>query len=319
MVLGCLLIACTNDQEEVSGSSSELSMVSITRSSSLLTVTDDYSPVGLFLVENGEETKSGRLVYSENDKIWRSNLAVTPQHSYAIYGYAPANTVTATISNESPSGATLTFTDLPTVSCQDVCFVVGVQQLATISDAKNIPLGRFSFTGQSQGENFVHLLMDHVYAAVSFQMSIGSEYAQLRNIKIRKLELQTTNATSTATIVLASNTAGASPVQSASYSNTGEQTSVTFFESTNGVELSAETKTVATCYFVPNLSNSLTLVATYDVYDLKGKISERTATNKLPIGAIRGECVNLSLTIEPTYLYVLSEPDLDNPTLLIEN
>ena len=322
LLISALLISCSNDSEEIKEPENALGMVSFTRGDTPFTVTDDYSPVGVFLVDGDgtSPTQKGRFIYKANEvpPIWRSSIEVTATHNYAIYGYAPADAATATISNESLTGATLTFSNLPAVSSQDICFVVGVQQLTTVSDAKDIPLGQFTFTGKPQNENFVNLLMDHVYAAVCLQMSIGAEYAQLRSIKIRKLELQTTKATATATVKLVSQPAGNSPVQSATYSNlTGTQSSATFFDSTDGVELDATTLTEATCCFVPDLNNSLTLVTTYDVYDRKGnKISERTATNKLPaLSATRGQRVTLSLTIEPTYLYQLSDPDLDDPTV----
>jgi hypothetical protein len=324
LLISALLISCSNDSEEIKEPENALGMVSFTRGDTPFTVTDDYSPVGVFLVDGDgtSPTQKGRFIYKANEvpPIWRSSIEVTATHNYAIYGYAPADAVTATISNESLTGATLTFSNLPAVSSQDICFVVGVQQLTTVSDAKDIPLGQFTFTGKPQNENFVNLLMDHVYAAVCLQMSIGAEYAQLRSIKIRKLELQTTKATATATVKLVSQPAGNSPVQSATYSNlTGTQSSATFFDSTDGVELDATTLTEATCCFVPDLDNELMLVTTYDVYDRNGnKISERTATNDLPpLNVARGQRVTLSLTIEPTYLYVLSDPDLDNPTITV--
>ena len=213
----------------------------------------------------------------------------------------------------------MTFTNLPSVSSQDICFVVGVQHMTEATGTKDIKLGQFAFTGV-QDHNFINLQMDHIYAAVCFQMTIGTEYAQLRSIKIRKMELQTTNATATATVVLEANTINASPVQSATYTDlTGTQSSATFFDSTEGVELDATTLTEATCCFVPSLSNSLKLVTTYDVYDKKGnKVSERTATNALPnLNASRGQRVTLALTIAPTYLYQLSDDDLDNPPIKV--
>ena len=136
------------------------------------------------------------------------------------------------------------------------------------------------------------------------------------------MELQTTSATATATIVLASNTSGNDPVQSVTYSNMeGTARTATFFESTAGVELSATTLKEASCCFVPDLSNNLKLVTTYDVYDKKGnKVSERTVTNKLPnLGATRGQRVKLSLTIAPTYLLQLSDDDLNNPPIRINS
>lgn len=322
-----LISACSNDSDEIKEPDNCLSMVSFTRGdepSNPFTVTEDYSPVGVFLVDGDGTTpmQSGRFVFKANETIWKSSIEVTSNHDYAIYGYAPADAVTASISNQSLSGATLTFTHLPAVSSQDICFVVGVQQLENKTDAKNIPFGKFDFKGKGQNQNYVNLLMDHLYAAVCLQMTIGAEYAQLRSIKIRKLELQTTKATATATVVLVSNTTNTSPVQSATYSGmTGTKSSATFFDSTEGEALNADEVKEATCCFVPDLDNELMLVTTYDVYDRHGnKISERTATNDLPpLDAARGQRVTLSLTIEPTYLYVLSDPDLDNPTVNVSN
>ena len=64
------------------------------------------------------------------------------------------------------------------------------------------------------------------------------------------------------------------------------------------------------------------MVTTYDVYDRKGNLIRENseATNKLPnLAAVRGQKVQVNLTVNPTYLYVLSDPDLDNPTITIDN
>ncbi len=303
------------------------SLVSFKRTSSPLTVTDDYSPLSLFLVGTGTDgTQQGQFHYKQNDQLWRSSLSVTSNHNYAIFGYAPADAVSAAISSETLEGATLTFSNLHSVSTQDVCFVVGVQQLNEKTDEKNIPLGQFSFTGKAdvggENRNFVNILMDHLYAGLRLGMTIDAEYSLLRSIKIRKLELKSTKSTAQAVVVLAANTTQSNPVQSVTYSGiAGTDRIATFFESTEGVALDAAGLTEATCCFVPTLSDDLTLVTTYDVYDKNNnKISERTATNKLPnLNAARGERVTLALTITPTYLYVLSEPDLDNPTVVVSN
>ena len=81
-------------------------------------------------------------------------------------------------------------------------------------------------------------------------------------------------------------------------------------------------KVSVNAYFAPGLSSNLTLVSTYDVYDSKDNLIRQncTATNKLPnLEAIRGQRVLLNMTVNPTYLYVLSDPDLDNPTITIGN
>ena len=30
---------------------------------------------------------------------------------------------------------------------------------------------------------------------------------------------------------------------------------------------------------------------------------------------MRGHCYSITMTVQPTYLYMLSEPDMDNPTV----
>lgn len=327
-----LLMACSSSDDRIEPQVQEpqapeqldgnFSLVSFTRANSAMTVTDNYSPIGVFLVDGDGTTpvQSGRFVYKANDNLWKSSIEVTTNHNYAIYGYAPADAVSAAISSESLAGATLTFSNLPTVSTHDICFVVGVQQLETTSDEKNIPLGQFSFLGKGQNQNFANLLMDHIYAGLKLQMTIDADYAQLRSIKIRKLELKTTTSTAATTVTLVANNTGTSPVSSVTYGTaTGTERTATFFDSTEGVELDATTMTEATCCFVPTLGEELTLVTTYDVYNKNGnKISERTATNKLlNLNAARGRRITLNMTITPTYLYVLSDPDLDNPTVTV--
>jgi hypothetical protein len=34
---------------------------------------------------------------------------------------------------------------------------------------------------------------------------------------------------------------------------------------------------------------------------------------------MRGHCYSFKIKVQPTYLYVLSEPDLDNPTMSFGN
>ena len=322
LMAGAILTACSNDEEQDGDESSTLSMVSFTRAGEI-TVTDDHSPASLFLVDGNGAITSGQFKYSvkNTEALWRSKVEVTNNTGYAVYGYAPADVATVSLSGASLIGATMNFTNLPTVTSQDICFVVGVQQVTTPSTEKNIERGNFSFTGKSEG-NYVNVLMDHIYAAICFKVEIDAEYAALRGIKLRGMTLQTTKATATAAVSLLANTTGDSPVQSVSYSGlAGSSREAQFFDHDEGVALTADAALQATCCFVPlaDVMNNLTLVTAYDVYDRYGnKISERTATNKLPnITVARGERMTMTLTVAPTYLGVLSDKDVDNPTIKI--
>lgn len=325
-----LLTACSSDEGEEVGGQGTLSMVSFTRAGEPTTVTDDYSPAFLFLVaDDASKSTSGQFRYSEpnslsgSNSLWRSSVMVTNGTTYAIYGYAPAGVGTVTLSDgASTAGATMNFTNLPTVSSQDICFVVGVQQVDNTTDAKDIKLGKFDFTGRADN-NYVNLLMDHVYASICFKVQIDETYAALRGIKLRGMTLQTTKATASAAITLAGNDTEADPIRGVTYSSlAGESREAQFFDNDAGVDLTPFEALQATCCFVPlaDVRNNLTLVTAYDVYDRYGnKISERTATNKLPnITVAHGERMTMTLTVSPTYLYVLSDPDLDNPTINIE-
>lgn len=328
IVAGGLLTACSNDDIQ-DGNGSSLQIMGFTRSGdpAPFVGTDAYSPIKLFLID-GTTQKQGSARY--NGTEWKvsgiEDTDVTTGNTYSLYGFAPSAAIGSSLTVGAET-TTLELTSLPAVNAKDVCFVVGLQRTTTKESWDN-HTGNFSFTAEVT--NPIYLLMDHVYASVCFSMAIDEEYAALRGIKIKKMELRGTQNTATATITLMPNTTGADPVQSVTYSSpAGSSSSATFFESTEGDELTTFTAAKAkeyTCYFLPELSNGLTLVTTYDVYDrhrdengkLVNKISERTASNKLQnLSVARGKRVTISLTVEPTYLYVLSDPDLDNPTIKI--
>ncbi len=320
IVMSGLLAACSNDDVREKGDNLQLVAFTRTGESSPVTVTTDYSPIKLFLVSS-EEVESGNFNYIENDNIWKSNVEVNSGRNYAIYGYAPATAATGTLSNASLTGATLTLTNVAAVTAKDVCVVIGVQQLDALTDAKNIVMGKFGFQGKSQGANYVNLLMDHVLSSVRFEMTIDANYAQLRSIKLKKMELKSTKGSlDNITVTLAANNSGTNPISNIVYGSlTATGSHAVFFDETAGVELNDAKATAATCCFAPGASNDLSLTTTYEVYDRHNNdIGERTVTNKLPnLDATRGQRVVVKLTVAPTYLGVLSDKDLDNPTIKI--
>jgi len=337
ITIGSMLTACSSDStyedsEPAEESMNGLQVVSFTRSGGFGDpVVDGYSPLRLYLysLEDGSQTE---LFYHNSvDNIWKSKLEVTAGRNYAIYGCAPATACTAELQTPTLTGATLKLSNVKAVTADDVCVVIGVQQLEAPTDAPNIKQGVFNYTGKAKTEanvnNYVHLLMDHVMAALQMDIKINATYATLRSIKLKKMELSTTKGTVDITIPLTANDTEANPIGAVTYTNLGgTSSSAIFFESETGVELKTTESNdalTATCCFAPttDVSNNLKLTTTYDVYDRKGNfIGERTATNKLPnlTAATWGQRVKLTMTVNPTYLYMLSDPDLDNPTLTID-
>ena len=204
------------------------------------------------------------------------------------------------------------------VTTEDICIITGVK--ATDEGLKE---GQFSWYWLIGDENYsIYLFMDHLYAAVMFSMKIHAEYANLRTIKLKTMTLSTYKGSVNATISLAHNETGDSPISSVTYTASGSSDAVVIFDSDEGTALDQTAPLPINAYFAPTLSGNLTLDTTYDVYDSKGNLIRQncTATNKLPdLEAVRGQRVQLNMTVNPTYLYVLSEPDLDNPTITIEN
>ena len=275
--------------------------------------TTDFS-VGLFVMSSETPTPSVQYIRRSNN-TWHSSILVKSAVDYEIYGFMPRfEGMTPTIS-KTDGIVTMTLPNIDAVSAQDVCVITGV------SDASaNTVEGSFAFTGRSDVNN-INVLMDHLYAAVSFNFSVNENFNNLRKIKLKKMELQATNTKGTATVTLTPNTTGASPVTDVSYTTTTsgtEKAIATFFESEAGVQLPTSDIKNSLCYFAPTLSNggNLTLLSTYDVYDRTGtKLIRKDcqATNKVPnLYTSRGECVTVNLTVNPTYIYQLSDADLDN-------
>ena len=102
---------------------------------------------------------------------------------------------------------------------------------------------------------------------------------------------------------------------------------VEFWSSTNGEELGT-TYISHNGSFMPLGVTSLVLTSVYDVYDTKGNLirQDSKATNTIRISDLltgqtttrRGSRYTVNMTINPTYLYMLSDPDLDSPTVEIE-
>ena len=78
LISALLISACSNDPEETKEPENALGMVSFTRGDNSFTAMEDYSPVGVFMVDDDgtTPTQSGRFVYKSNETpaIWRSSI-----------------------------------------------------------------------------------------------------------------------------------------------------------------------------------------------------------------------------------------------------
>jgi hypothetical protein len=108
---------------------------------------------------------------------------------------------------------------------------------------------------------------------------------------------------------------------------------ILFNDEDHPLELSATTAQTLTAY-VPEVASFYILKSVYDVYDknptdehpegnlirknceAENKLNPRNMFNQPKLE--RGKMYNINLMVNPTYLYVLSEPDLNNPTVEVE-
>ena len=285
---------------------------------------DKTTNMGIYMLlsentpEDWASPQEEKIIYTNK---WHAYFDVTPGKTYTVYGYMPkTGDMSSSLAKSTADEATLTINNLKPVTTDDICIITGVKKTD-----EGLKEGQFSWEWPiSTGEdNYkIYLLMDHLYAAAQFRLRIDGEYALLRTIKLKTMTLSTIRESVTAAVTLTHNTTGASPISDVTYTASGSNDAVVIYNSDEGTALDKTTPLAINVCLAPTLSADLTLVSTYDVYDSKGKLIRQncSATNKLPnLGAVRGQRVQVNMLVNPTYLYVLSDPDLDNPTIKIEN
>ena len=248
---------------------------------------------------------------------WHAHFSVLKDKTYAVYGYLPKVTgMSSTLVKTTADAATLTITGMKPLTKDDICIITGVKETEA-----GLKEGSFSwYQTVTNDDYYIYMLLNHLYASVKFSMKVDEEYAQLRTIKLKSMTLSTNKDRVDATISLTHNTTGVIPITNVAYTETGSSSEVVIFSDDKGTTLSQTTATVINACFAPTRSSQLTLVSTYDVYDRYGNLvrANCTATNKIPdLEASRGQRVQLNLSVNPSYLYVLSDPDLDNPTVVV--
>ena len=259
--------------------------------------------------------KEEKIIYTNK---WHAYFEVTSDKTYTVYGYMPkTGDMSSSLAKSTADAATLTISNIKPITTDDICIITGVE-----ASDEGLKEGQFSWSWPIGDDNYkIYILMDHLYAAALFRLKIDAEYASLRTIKLKTMTLRTDYGSVIATISLTHNTTGASPISGVGFapSPSGSSEDFLVFNSDTGTALDKDTPVDINTCFAPTLNN-LTMVTTYDVYDRKGNLirENSTATNKLPnLAAVRGQKVQVNLTVNPTYLYVLSDPDLDNPTITV--
>lgn len=268
------------------------------------------------LSDGAWEVQQGRVM-SAGDDVWQSLLEVEKGTTYYLYGYMPADDITkptiSAVNGDYSKGAKFTFSDLPAVTNEDICVLVGAKKTADGAATAG------SFTYVAEEVNSVNLLFSHIYAALDINIKVGDDYDKLRTIRLCAMQLVSNIEKASLTITL--NNDGSKMTVSAPVTSGTGSTADIIINNGEGMDLTTTAQDIAG-FFAPGFPGTITLVSTYDVYDKKGNLLRENcvAENKLPdlSGITTGQRKVLTLSVEPTYLYMLSEPDLDSPTVTLK-
>ena len=302
-------------------------------------INKDYTTIGCFLADNQHDSYNSLAGYFSwlNENQWNTTVGIK-EGDFFIFGYMPSNASgSTTIAKRSGSstwaeGCDMTISGLSTVTPADVCVVVGVLKGDENKDPINKPSivqqiqqGVYGYRGE-ETNNYVYLLLDHLYTNVNLELCVEPKYAELRTIKLKQVLMKST-VTSTVDLVVTLVNDAKNPIQSVSMTDSQDQSTVnaSIFGGTgeNAKIISSDPAhpTSIPGYFAPGrTTQSFDFEFVYDVYDRKGNLVRENchAINKWSIKSSNvsaGKSFKVKVTIKPTYLYQLSEPDLDNPTI----
>ena len=297
----------------------------------LATIDKTAEPAGTYSCASGS---------FQSDAIgnWQSDLSVKEETPYYMYGYMPG-TISATQSapdGDYSKGVDLTLSDLPAITLDDISVLVGVQRVGAqpITDppAPAVTEGQYGFRSGIKGQNYVNLLMAHLYARLKLSFKIDPDYAELRSIHLKEVKLTSKYADGASVTVslrdgkkignlsFPAGTEGetAHTVTLLKTTDTEKVLDKTIVNTALALDIPAHCRPIAV---EEGKFYNLTLTTTYDVYDTAGQnLGERTSVNKVKfnIAALKpGNERTLVLTVNPTYLYILSDHDLDNPTITV--
>lgn len=342
-----------------------------------------YLAYGVFFTKKNATPIKSKLHYGykeDGSKTWRMTGDIN-EGDYYLYGYMPydAGNVTIEPNGTYANGAIMTFTGLNAAMTKDFCIITGakdatrtlLEQATETTSAKykyNINDGNNNYTEEwmkegdfrchikagegDEDKNILFFLFDHLYAALRLCFRVDETYNVLRDICIKRLELESfTDEACTElmpklkTIVTlkATTTSGSPIVGDVAFEAdpSGEKMDkVLIYDNPNAKwkDRTEDNKTVndrlpsldgnnnkvyvEKSGYIPKSGseNFYKLTTTYDIYDKKGNLirKDQSAVNVLnpkelfsTPQLLRGYMYTLRMTIGPTFLYVMSDDDLE--------
>lgn len=354
---GLLLAGCTDRSEDDTphqGYTPEqgipLKLGAVTRTDGATTYTGSQN-IKVYLSTGDGNVTTGTFT---NTTIAGSDLNVKEESQYYLYGYMPS-TISATYapptSGKYSDGINLTFNNLPAMMTDDICIVVGVQRVKEPSGTADLKKyeGYYGFISGINTQNYVNLLMAHLYTGLELKFMLDADYAKLRTIRLKSVTLNYTYGDNkvNATVNIQKDSQTGKGIVTPTFTKASTSDAAQSFsllkEEDEEVELNKNTTTSATavslkqafcapCVYTGN--TEITITSVYEVYDNKDKDNplknpqggtSRTSVNKLNLTwsdtqpAAPGKKKTVLMTVMPTYLYILSDNDLDNPVISLSS
>ena len=273
---------------------------------------------------------------------WRSGVKVEQGYNYNLYVYSktmpsPAN---PTFGYENGS-ASLTFNSLYILTTSDplVCVAAAGATLPNNPAPNTYPTlqeGEFNIGNIEkvtvegvEKTTKAFLAMDHLYSKSTLSFRIDAQYKEIRDIRIKEIEISTPQGTLSGnhTYTFSNNminpdgngSLGGNPITIDLFGNDADITTLDLQDSTF-YTLTKNYQEFGYFYFLPMTPQlqPIRLTVTYDVCDRKGNLTRanQTAVNdnlfqSIKSSAKRGYDYKLLITVGPTYLYQLSDDDVE--------
>ena len=244
---------------------------------------EDDKILAFITPKNGSAVMS-RLCRWTSGKNWQANISVDDiSDPYYVYGFMPVSSSTSdNISvarlpesgggyKSYANGAVITVRNLKAVTDKDPCVIVGV----SLDDSEILP-GQFKYefseiTESSANNDFVYLLLDHIYMGLDIKIRVDDSYARLRKIRLKSMTLEMPSvSTVNAVVSLEANGGGQSPIKSIAYTPSAAggdaAVSLSLKPETDGKDFLLETdyKDISACFY-PASDAGFRLTTPYDV------------------------------------------------------
>ena len=274
--------------------------VSVTRATTYTDISSTNTPdftAGLF-VWSGQTVSKSTLTWNGTNAT--SNLGLE-QGDYTIYGYAPRHDE-ATFD---PTTQKMTVPGISGLSYEDA-IVILPKELKIKQDDRS---------------KDVTLQLHHMMAKITPRFYLNSTYADLRTIKIKKVQFWIEGGadTHTATVTYTGDADNPYNIAWSKGESIAQQDFVVYsVEESKAIELTTTKgdQEYGSCYLCPNQSTAdLKMRVIYDVYDTEGQLLRPNAEAVNSIKKLNSQRIvpgtdyKLNIQIVPTYLYVLSDND----------